>query len=177
MAEIVKHIDYSGMRAGAEYEQTLAAEVDGHIAFVNGISEGGTMSILFAASYPERTAALILYCTYARCYRSPDHPAGDAPENFDAAIEHIRTRWASRERGGRRLGGSLALLERRSPSDPRALTRPSPDRRALHHLNAQLAPALVSRLNGNWIVLGDVKIVENEPPVFWVMNDWTDCLA
>jgi pimeloyl-ACP methyl ester carboxylesterase len=34
-----------------------------------GASEGGPMSILFAATYPERTAAMILYAAYAR--RSP----------------------------------------------------------------------------------------------------------
>ena len=31
-----------------------------------GVSEGGAMSALFGATYPERTAALILYSTYAR---------------------------------------------------------------------------------------------------------------
>src|SRR6266702_180709 len=31
-----------------------------------GISEGGPMSILFAATHPQRTSALILYGTYAR---------------------------------------------------------------------------------------------------------------
>jgi pimeloyl-ACP methyl ester carboxylesterase len=31
-----------------------------------GVSEGGPMSILFAATHPQRTSALILYGTYAR---------------------------------------------------------------------------------------------------------------
>src|ERR1700758_4551412 len=31
-----------------------------------GLSEGGPMSIMFAATYPQRTSALILYGTYAR---------------------------------------------------------------------------------------------------------------
>jgi pimeloyl-ACP methyl ester carboxylesterase len=34
-------------------------------ATIYGWSEGGQMSIIFAASYPERTTALILYGTYA----------------------------------------------------------------------------------------------------------------
>src|ERR687886_2905503 len=34
-------------------------------AAVLGISEGGAMSALFAATYPERTAALVLYGTFA----------------------------------------------------------------------------------------------------------------
>ena len=36
-----------------------------------GISEGGPMSILFAATYPERTSALILYGSIAKS------PSGD----------------------------------------------------------------------------------------------------
>lgn len=39
-----------------------------------GISEGGPMSILFAATYPERTSALILYAAYAWRGWSPEHP-------------------------------------------------------------------------------------------------------
>lgn len=78
-------------------------------AAVFGISEGGTMSILFAATYPERTAALIVYGGYARCYRSEDYPAGDPIEVFNAAIEYIRTQW-----GEGLIGAAVA------PSLPRA---------------------------------------------------------
>ena len=39
--------------------------VDSRKAALFGISEGGAMSMLFAATYPERTQALILYGTYA----------------------------------------------------------------------------------------------------------------
>ena len=31
-----------------------------------GYSEGGPMCVLFAATYPERTSALVLYGTYAK---------------------------------------------------------------------------------------------------------------
>ena len=36
-----------------------------------GISEGGPMCILFAATYPDRTAALVLYGTFARGLSDP----------------------------------------------------------------------------------------------------------
>jgi class 3 adenylate cyclase len=39
-----------------------------------GYSEGGPMCVLFAATYPARTRALVLYGTYAKRLRSGDYP-------------------------------------------------------------------------------------------------------
>src|SRR6478609_7059916 len=39
-----------------------------------GYSEGGPMSILFAATYPDRTRALVLYGSYAKRLWSDDYP-------------------------------------------------------------------------------------------------------
>ncbi len=41
-----------------------------------GFSEGGPMSILFAATYPERVWALVLVGSYARVLWAPDYPSG-----------------------------------------------------------------------------------------------------
>ncbi len=41
-----------------------------------GVSEGGPMSVLFAATYPQRTVALVLYGTAARARRDVDYPHG-----------------------------------------------------------------------------------------------------
>jgi pimeloyl-ACP methyl ester carboxylesterase len=41
-----------------------------------GISEGGPLSALFAATHPERVRALVAYGTFARLARAPDYPAG-----------------------------------------------------------------------------------------------------
>jgi pimeloyl-ACP methyl ester carboxylesterase len=43
-------------------------------AAVMGFSEGGPLAILFAATYPERTAALVLYGTVATWTRADDYP-------------------------------------------------------------------------------------------------------
>ncbi len=43
-------------------------------AHLLGVSEGGPMSILFAATYPDRVQSLTLYGTFARFVRSDDHP-------------------------------------------------------------------------------------------------------
>ena len=58
-----------------------------------GYSEGGPMSILFSATYPERTTALIIYGSYARRLRTQDHPYGMRPEEFDAFILRLEREW------------------------------------------------------------------------------------
>jgi pimeloyl-ACP methyl ester carboxylesterase len=46
--------------------RTVMDAVNSEQAALFGISEGGAMSMLFAATYPERTRALALYGSYAR---------------------------------------------------------------------------------------------------------------
>ncbi len=50
-------------------------------AAILGVSEGGPMSLLFAASYPERVWALVLAGTYARVRWAPDYPWGYREES------------------------------------------------------------------------------------------------
>ena len=45
-----------------------------------GDTEGGTMAIQFAATYPERTQSLVLINTIARLARGPDYPIGMPPD-------------------------------------------------------------------------------------------------
>jgi class 3 adenylate cyclase len=45
-------------------------------AHLMGLSEGGPMSILFAATYPERVRSLFLYGTYPAFRRQADYPEG-----------------------------------------------------------------------------------------------------
>jgi len=63
-------------------------------AIVFGYSEGAPMSILFAATYPEKVSALILGSGFARWFPAPDYPVGPGPEQVFAAMEEIGThRW------------------------------------------------------------------------------------
>jgi DNA-binding SARP family transcriptional activator/pimeloyl-ACP methyl ester carboxylesterase len=50
-------------------------------AVLLGVSEGGAMVTLFAATYPERTTALVAMGTYARRMWAPDYPLGAREEN------------------------------------------------------------------------------------------------
>jgi class 3 adenylate cyclase len=62
-----------------------------------GSSEGGPMSALFAATYPERTAALVLYGSLPRFVRAPDYPWGPSREEFEREDEEEARTWGSIE--------------------------------------------------------------------------------
>lgn len=54
-----------------------------------GHSEGGNMSILFAATYPERTEGLILVGSYAKRVQSEDYPWAPTLADRAAEIEEV----------------------------------------------------------------------------------------
>ncbi|HEY1286231.1 MAG TPA: alpha/beta fold hydrolase [Solirubrobacterales bacterium] len=62
-------------------------------AAVFGISEGGPMSALFAATYPDRVSSLVLYGTYARMVRAPDFPEGISERTLDRWGAMVREQW------------------------------------------------------------------------------------
>ena len=64
-------------------------------AAVIGISEGGVMSALFAATYPERTAGLIIDGSYPSRLRRPGYPWGITEEAFEKTVATIRDVWGT----------------------------------------------------------------------------------
>jgi pimeloyl-ACP methyl ester carboxylesterase len=58
-----------------------------------GYSEGGPMCTLFAATYPERTSALIMIAAFARRIWSPDYPWGPTREEWARYVEQYTAGW------------------------------------------------------------------------------------
>jgi class 3 adenylate cyclase len=58
-----------------------------------GVSEGGPMALLFAATYPERVSHLVLYGTYAKMTRSEDYPEGLPREVLDRFLDAVQLDW------------------------------------------------------------------------------------
>ncbi|HEX6622640.1 MAG TPA: alpha/beta fold hydrolase, partial [Pyrinomonadaceae bacterium] len=70
-----------------------------------GVSEGGPMSALFAATYPEKTSALVMIGTYAKRTQTADYPWAPTAEERASFLEELRRDW----------GGAVGL-EERAPS-------------------------------------------------------------
>jgi class 3 adenylate cyclase len=62
-------------------------------AAIFGISEGGPMSLLYAATHPDRVVSLVLYGTFARLLKTDDYPEGVREEVFDGWAEQVRSDW------------------------------------------------------------------------------------
>jgi pimeloyl-ACP methyl ester carboxylesterase len=64
-------------------------------AVIFGASEGGNMSMLFAAAYPERTVALCTFGSTARRIRTPDYPWAPSWEERLQAFALVERQWTS----------------------------------------------------------------------------------
>ena len=60
-----------------------------------GGAEGGPMCVLFAATYPERTSALILGASYPRRKWAPDYPWGLDEQAQERILASYETRWGT----------------------------------------------------------------------------------
>ncbi|MFL5962754.1 MAG: alpha/beta fold hydrolase [Gaiellaceae bacterium] len=63
-------------------------------AAVFGASEGGNMSVLFTATYPQRVRALVLAGVYAKRVWSPDYPWAPTPEQREREYGVLEREWA-----------------------------------------------------------------------------------
>jgi class 3 adenylate cyclase len=125
-----------------------------------GVSEGGPMCMLFAATYPERTTALLLYGSFARFLWAPDQPWNPTPKGLETLLGTIEQSWGT----GVTLAlfaPSLAADPRRvawqarferfsaSPGAARALLRMAADTDVHHVLPAVTVPTLVVHRTGD----------------------------
>ena len=78
-------------------------------AAVMGWSEGASIAMLFAATYPERTRALIMYAGGARFAWAPDYPMGYDAQFLDGARQLLTS-----ENWGKGLGAFIVTPTRAS---------------------------------------------------------------
>jgi class 3 adenylate cyclase len=118
------------------------------------LDEVGPAALQFAATHPERTAALVLINPTARYRRADDYPEGWVDEAVEAVLAGIRDRWGTGETlrlqapslaGDARSARWLARCERlsMSPQDAAWAWRASFEADVRHLLPAIRVPTLV----------------------------------
>jgi pimeloyl-ACP methyl ester carboxylesterase len=105
LSDRVPEADLPTLEARMDDVRAVLDAVGAERAALLGHSEGGPMCLLFAATYPERTVALVLIGTYARRLVAHGYPFGAEPEAYDAFLREIADEW----------GGAVGL-EARAPS-------------------------------------------------------------
>ena len=79
-------------------------------AVIFGRADGGAMSVLFAATYPQRTVALILTNPMPRFTLAPDFPWGPTREEYDRESDRILRIWGTRDQA-REIARRAGLTE------------------------------------------------------------------
>jgi pimeloyl-ACP methyl ester carboxylesterase len=74
---------------------TVLDAVESSSAAFFGLSQAGPMAMLFAATHPERTRALVLYGTYASARKREDYPWGRSDEWLEGLAGQIDQLWGS----------------------------------------------------------------------------------
>lgn len=67
-------------------------------AALSGLSEGAAMALLFAATYPDRTAALVLRSGFPRRMWAPDYPWGRTEQDYEREVAGALEIFGPRER-------------------------------------------------------------------------------
>jgi len=150
-----------------------------------GISEGGPMCALFAATYPERTAALVMCGSYAKWMRDADYPWAPTRADHEAAFDAYEKGWGTTSVGLKIIAPSVANDERyrkfwadymrtgASPGAGVALYRMNVEIDIRHVLPAIRVPTLIVHRSGDRLInvgcsrymaerIPDAKFVEQE---------------
>lgn len=85
--------------------RAVMAAANSRRALLVGVSEGGALTTLFAATYPEQVSGIVVIGSYARRLWAPDYPWGAMPQQREQFIAALEREW----------GGPFGL-EERAPS-------------------------------------------------------------
>ena len=123
-----------------------------------GHSEGSSMSVLFAATYPERSRALVLVGAFAKRLRTDDYPWAPSLEERLATIEEVERDWgvglditdyAPHEDPALLEWYSTCLRRSASPGAAAALLRMNSQIDTRHILSTVRVPTLVLSRTGD----------------------------
>ena len=173
--------------------QAILDAIGSKQAALFGVSEGGPMSLLYAATFPHRTSALVIFASYAKRTSAPDYPFGWDDQQWTRALEDIESNWGSPNslNVGARVGDDprraegLAAYFRASasPGAAAAIMRMNREIDIRHILPVTRVPTLVAHRTGDPVIevgharylarhIPDAKLIEfpGQDHVPWLGN-------
>ena len=115
-------------------------------AVLHASYEGARLAVLFAATYPERTTALVLVDPSARGTWAPDYPWAPTSERWRSTIQEVAENW-----------GRDDFLERLAvEANPRATSDDEVRRWFVRHLRRSASPGSAVAFN-RMVMEGDVR--------------------
>lgn len=142
-------------------------------AGIFGISEGGTLSILFAHRHPDRVQALVLYGSWARRLAAPDYPWGLREQELEGFLGRMGDAWATGEwwtpspadDDATKRWWARYLRMSASPAMAQGVIRMNTeiDVRALLS-ELRVATLILHRTGDNWIVVGHGRYLAKHIP-------------
>jgi class 3 adenylate cyclase len=94
MSDAVRDEDLPTLEQRMDDVRAVMDAVDSERATIFGASEGGNMSMLFAATYPDRVDALCAFGCFAKRVWSPDYPWAPTPAERQRTYEVVEQDWA-----------------------------------------------------------------------------------
>jgi pimeloyl-ACP methyl ester carboxylesterase/DNA-binding winged helix-turn-helix (wHTH) protein len=170
-------------------------------AFV-GVSEGAPLTLLFAATYPDRTLGLVLGGGFARMSRGPGYPHGWSRDQVERLRGYVRREWgagssilavlgdhpvsaadrvwaAQVEQHGASPGAALELLEMNLAADVRAeVGRVAAPVHVVHSADDPVVPAAGARALARALPHGRYEEVPGREHAFLMAGPrfWADRL-
>jgi pimeloyl-ACP methyl ester carboxylesterase len=163
------HVPFGTLEERMDDVRAVMDAVGSERAALFGQSEGGPMSILFAAAHPERTIALLLVGAEVKEETTDDWPWGEnTREEFEESMRGVPARWGTPEQAERgvasrspsALGDPIAaeswrrrIVESASPGDAIAFMRIGFEIDVRDVIPSVRAPTLVVHSRGDRVCL------------------------
>ncbi len=163
-------VEFSTLEERMEDIQAVMNATGSDKAVLFGHSEGGSVSTLYAATYPHRVISLITFGIFAKRRYSPDYPWAPTDEERQKVYDMIENRWGCEKMGLESLAPSkandsvfmnwLASYCRygASPSAALSLTKMNTEVNIVDILGAVKVPTLILQRTNDI----DVKIEEGK---------------
>lgn len=188
-------VEFSTLEERMDDIRAVMDAVNSEKAILFGHSEGGSVSALFAATYPERTIGLMSFGIFAKRRFSEDYPWAPTDEERQIVYDMIENSWGSGDMGLESLAPSKANDKKfmdwlsnyfrsgASPSAAMVLTKMNTQVDIINILSSIKVPTLIMQRTNDI----DVKIeegrfiaerikkarfveLEGEDHLFWVGN-------